>query len=59
MTAKKHLLEQCKALVETLKQKDAKLTSDLRKVTAAVNVEIEVERKNFRAGQEERQRKVS
>lgn len=57
VVAKKSLLEKCKAIVEKLKQKDDKLKSDLRKLTAAANHDIEVERKTFRAGQEERQRK--
>jgi hypothetical protein len=58
MEAKKNLLEKCKSLVERLKLKDNKLTADLRKITAAVNHDVEVERKTFRAGQEDRQRKV-
>ncbi|CAE7794522.1 unnamed protein product, partial [Symbiodinium microadriaticum] len=57
MASKKRLLEQCKSVVEQLKEKDSKLTAQLRKITSAVNHDIEIERKSFRAGQEERQRK--
>lgn len=58
MESKKELLEKCKSLVERLKQKDSKLTSDLRKITSAVNHDIEAERKTFRASQDDRHRKV-
>jgi len=54
---KKDLLEKCKSLVARVKEEEDKLKAEVRRIHAESQREIEIERKAYRAGQEERQRK--
>jgi hypothetical protein len=56
---KKDLVESCRVLIDTLKEKEAEWTFQARKVNNDFEVSIEQEKKAFRAGQEDRLQKVS
>ena len=58
MNAKKDLLEKCKNLVDEVKINEEGISRQLRKISAEVTTQLEIERKTFRSGHEERQRKV-
>lgn len=56
---KKDLVESCRVLIDTLKEKETEWTFQGRKINNDFEVSIEQEKKAFRAGQEDRLQKVS
>lgn len=57
MQAKKDLLEKCKKLVSEVKDNEQNSSREMRKISKEFAAKIESERKNYRSGQESRQRK--
>ena len=58
MERKKILVEQCKILVDSLKDEEAEVALRGRKIYSDIEAAIEQDRKSFRSGQEDRLQKV-
>lgn len=59
MEEKEKLLEQCKSLVEAIKENDRNLATEARALHRQAEDQLEQERKSFKSSFEERQQKVS